>query len=104
MKRRSSLRRTAAPIPVALMASSRQRSPLLRCSFPGALPLTHGASAGGDGLHDIMVARAPAEIAFELVPAGLVIELLALAVHDIDGRPHHAPPAIAALHATMPAA
>src|SRR5580700_4514494 len=105
MKRWSSLRRTAAPIPVALMAVSscgqRRAATLLGGSFPGARLMAHGASAGRDGLHDVVVTRATAEIAFELVPDRLIVELVTHAVHDVDRRHDHARGAIAALQAMI---
>src|SRR5580704_7275820 len=74
MKRWSSLRRTAAPIPVALMAVSSFRrvaavlaailSALIGGAFAGIPLVTHGPRPGRDGLHDIVVAGATTEIAF----------------------------------------
>src|SRR5712672_2406352 len=105
MKRWSSLRRTDAPIPVALMAVSPISDHPLFGLFGGALSgarlLTHGPRPGRNGLHDIVVAGATAEIALELVPDGLVVELVTLAVHDVDRRHDHARRAIAALQAMM---
>src|SRR5215469_18209609 len=107
MKRWSSLRRTDAPIPVALMAVLPLRryplavDQLLRRTRPLAVVMRHGARAGRDSLHDIVVAGAAAEIAFELMADGLIVELVALAVHHVDGGHDHARRAIAALQAVM---
>src|SRR5262245_24509720 len=57
----------------------------------------HRLGAGRDRFHDVMVAGAAADIAFELVADGLLIELVALAPDDIDRRHDHAGRAIAAL-------
>src|SRR5580704_2600334 len=112
MKRWSSLRRTAAPIPVALMAVSccptveegdHEGRPyaLLGGVLVLGLAFAHGASAGRDGFDDVVVAGATAEIAFELVPDGRVVELVALAVDHVDGGHDHAGRAVAALQAVM---
>ena len=61
----------------------------------------HGASAGGDRLDDVVVAGAAADIAFELLANGVVVELVALAAHDIDRGHDHARRAIAALQAVI---
>ena len=57
--------------------------------------------AGLDGLDDVVVAGAAADIAFELVAHRLFVELLALALHQIDRRHDHAGRAEAALQAMM---
>src|SRR5215813_998527 len=96
MKRWSSLRRTAAPTPVALMA------PLLGRRRPLLSPaVAHSLGAGRDRLHDVVVAGAAADVAFELMADGLLIELVALAVHDVDRRHDHARRAVAALQPMM---
>src|SRR4029079_17209527 len=90
MNLKSSLRRTAAPIPVALMAFPPSgcvcsvRFCLLRAA------LCHCLRAGGDRLHDVVVAGAAADVAFELVTDGLVVEVVALAIDHIDRRHDHA--------------
>src|SRR5262249_58186907 len=96
MKRSSSLRRTAAPTPVALMA------PLLG-SPPAPRPpaVAHGFGAGRDRLHDVVVAGAAADVAFELMADGLLVEVVALAVHDVDRRHDHARRAVSALQPMM---
>src|SRR5205809_3493027 len=103
MKRWSSLRRTEAPIPVALMVGLLWqcfwRRPLL-CGF---LPATfaHGFSTRGDRLDDVVVAGAAAEIALKLVADGVVVEVVPLTVDDVDGRHDHARRAVAALQAVV---
>src|SRR6185312_2041473 len=95
MKRRSSFRRTAAPIPVALMAVSSQVFAFL---FGGRLPFVpHCLRASGDGLHDVVVPRAAAEIAVELLTDRVLVEVVALAAHDVERGHDHARRAIAAL-------
>src|SRR5579872_6101016 len=103
MKRRSSLRRTEAPIPVALMAdpldSSFGRFPsavslaglsggedrsALFGSPGGGLAAAHRAGAGGDRLDDVVIAGAAADVAFKLLADGAVVELVALAAHNVD--------------------
>src|SRR5579863_2700389 len=100
MKRWSSLRRTGAPIPVALMAVS-SGGFLLGRSFPLTALLLgglrrrdhrggHGARSGGDRLDDIVIAGAAADIAFQLLADGAVVEIAALAAHEIDRGHDHA--------------
>src|SRR6202044_448945 len=101
MKRWSSLRRTEAPIPVALMALPSGNSlseTACRClgvpSLFGGLRRTraaaHGLGAGGDRLDDVVVAGAAADIALELLADGVIVEIVALAAHDIDRGHDHA--------------
>src|SRR5215510_6699496 len=93
MKRWSSLRRTAAPIPVALMVP------------PGNPPgedferrlFRHRLGPRRDRLHDVVVAGAAADVAFQLMANSVLVELVTLAVHDVDRRHDHARRAIAAL-------
>src|SRR5258707_1392236 len=100
MKRWSSLRRTEAPIPVALIASppadTCRLCPVLARGLLGRA-FAHGLSARGYRLDDIVVAGTAAEIALELVADGVVVEFVAFAVHDIDRRHDHARRAVAAL-------
>ena len=79
------------------------RWPLLLAASPRAVSaaLPHGLGAGRDRLHDVVVAGAAADIAFELVADGLLVELVALAVHHIDRRHDHARRAEAALQAVV---
>src|SRR5258706_29781 len=97
----SSLRRTAAPIPVALMASPPAGFDwvFLICLLRAAL--RHRLRARGDRLHDVVVAGAAADVAFELVPDGLVVERVALAGHHVDRGHDHAGGAEAALQAVI---
>src|SRR3989304_10067409 len=80
MKPLSSVRRSEAPIVDALMVSSR---------YP-FLASAHCLCAGGNRLHDIVVAGAAAEIAFQLLADRVFVEIVALAVHDIDRAHDHA--------------
>src|SRR6478752_986931 len=104
MKRWSSLRRTAAPIPVALMAVSSLDDALrsvfsLRCRLD--LSFSHCLGAGRDRLDDVVVAGATAEIALELVANGGIVELVSFPVHHIHGGHDHPGGAIAALQAVV---
>src|SRR5947199_2520934 len=102
MHRCYSLRRTPAPMPVALIRSLPNRNgPLLGglLDRPGARP--HGAGARRDRLDDVVIARAAAQIAFELFADGVLVEIVALAVHDIDAGHDHAWRAEAALQAVI---
>src|SRR5262245_20447736 len=106
----SSLRRTAAPIPLALMASLllplRQPFPAVRGTrvaqalfggfLRGALA-THGAGACSDRLDDVVIPGAAAQVAVELVTDGLLVELVAVAANDVERRHDHAGRAEAAL-------
>src|SRR5688572_28196672 len=93
MKRLSSLRATRAPIPSTPIPSSLFR----RHARAGA----HLAGRGEDRLHDVVVAGAAAEIAFQLVTNGLLVEPAAVAADHVDGRHDHARRAEAALQAMM---
>src|SRR5215472_9517982 len=106
MKRRSSLRRTGAPIPVALMVLALPAIP-----FPDVAPslfgclrgsaAAHRAGASGDRLDDVVIARAAANIAFELFTDGAVVELVAFAADNVDGRHDHAGRTEAALQSVI---
>src|SRR5690349_21546395 len=95
MKRWSFLRRTGAPIPVAVMTDS-----FPNCRTDASL-FRHTLRPGGDRLHDVMVAGATAQIAVELVTDGLVVEIVALAIHHVDRSHDHARRTEAALQAVM---
>ena len=108
MKRWSSLRRTGAPIPVRTHGSLLRRFfargrfvPVdgfaIRRPSASRAAAAHGARAGGDRLDDVVIAGAAADIAFELLADGAVVEIVALAAHDIDRGHDHAGRAIAAL-------
>src|SRR5712671_7919722 len=99
MKRRSSLRTTLAPIPSTPMTCPPNRSYCFR-HFHRKAVLDFGSSgprrlfgrlrdlpAAGrieHRFHDVVVAGAAADIAFQLVPDGFLVELAAIAVHNID--------------------
>src|SRR5579883_751523 len=70
--RRSSLRRTGAPIPVSGM------------SFP-----PHRMGAGADGLHDIVVAGAAADVALKPF-ADFPFARVGMVLHQIQRAHHHA--------------
>src|SRR5437773_12122318 len=102
MNRWSSLRRTFAPMPVALMLSLPSRNgPLLGGLLRRACARAHGAGAGRDRLDDVVIAGAAAQIAFEFPADGLLVEIMTLAVHDIDRGHDHARRAEAALQAMI---
>src|SRR5439155_1123571 len=63
--------------------------------------LAHLLGTGGDRLHDVVVAGAAAEIAFELVPDGVIVEVVTFAGHHVDRGHDHAGSAVAALQAMM---
>src|SRR5580693_5946724 len=97
MKRKSSRRRTDWPIPVFI------ESPLLVLwsGCPARLKCSHGACARRNGLDDVVVPRAAAQIAFELLANRPLVEFRTLAVHNIDGGQDHAGRAETALERMM---
>src|SRR5262245_47394888 len=100
MKRWSSLRRTGAPIPVALTGI------LLGCSIGLLLPpadrrrkasllggLAHAAHAGRARPHggdDVVIAGTAAQVAFQPLAHRVLVELVALAVYEVNRRHDHA--------------
>src|SRR4051812_26621209 len=101
MKRRSSLRTTLAPMPSTPMSCPPNRSYCFRHfhrnavlnSKTGSLrrlfrPLRHLHAPGRieHRLDDVVVAGATADVAFQLVPDGFLVELAIVAVHNIDRR------------------
>src|SRR5947207_15633061 len=100
MNLKSSLRRTAAPIPVALMASPPSGCvDVLRSASSGQS--SHRLRARRDRLHDVVVAGAAADVAFELVADRRIVEVVSLAVHHIDRGHDHPGRAEAALQAMI---
>src|SRR6202051_654549 len=114
MKRLSSLRTTLAPMPSTPISCSPYRSCLIRhfhrswrseisaikascLRLFGGLRDLHAAGGVKHRLDDVVIAGAAADIAFELVPDGCLVELAAIAVDDIDRRHDHARGAVAAL-------
>src|ERR671920_494434 len=83
MKRRSSLRRTDAPIPSVAMAST-----------------PHLGGRRADRLDDVVVAGAAAEIALEPL-ADFLFRGIRIALHEIDRAHDHAGRAKAALQAVV---
>src|ERR1700716_594349 len=63
--------------------------------------IRHRLGARRDRLNDILVAGAAAEIAFELFADGVITEIMALAVDDIDRGHDHTGGAESALQAVM---
>src|SRR5262245_54009693 len=102
MSLKSSLRRTAAPIPVSPMAFPPSGIVSMHCGLPlrGSCS-RHRLGAGGDRLHDVVVARAAADIALELLADRLVVEIAALAADHIDRGHDHAGRAETALQAVI---
>src|ERR1700712_1614369 len=100
MKRRSSLRTTLAPMPSTPMFCPPNRSYCFRHFHRNAAVLNRGSGslrrvfgclrnlhAAGRVEHrfdDVVVAGAAADIAFQLVPDGVLVELAAIAVEDVD--------------------
>ena len=58
---------------------------------------SHGLCASGDGLHDVVVAGAAAQIALELLADRVLVEVGSLAAHQLHGGHDHAGGAEAAL-------
>src|SRR4029079_17648548 len=87
IKRRSSFRRTAAPIPVALMAVS----PTVLVLFSGlsCATLCHCFGSRCDGFDDVVVARTPTNISVELLADRVLIEIVAAPPYDIEGCHDH---------------
>src|ERR1043166_9540836 len=90
MNLKSSLRRTAAAIPVALMASPPSGCDLIFSVCLLRAALCHRLRARRDRLHDVVVAGAASDVAFELLADRLVVEIVALALHHIDRGHDHA--------------
>src|SRR5947207_906202 len=67
----------------------------------GCLRDLHAAGRVEHRFDDVMVAGAAADVAFQLLPDGGLVELAAIALHDIDRRHDHAGGAIAALQAVI---
>src|SRR5215467_7103582 len=102
MKRKSSLRRTAAPMPVAFPGTSLPIPSASACAAAACGASTrHGLGTGRDRLDDVVVAGAAAEIALEFLADGLLVEVVALAVDDVDRGHDHARRAEAALQAVV---
>src|SRR6266550_6716286 len=117
MKRRSSLRTTLAPMPSTPMSCPPCRSFCVRhflrnsavsySEIVGLQALFRGLRnlhAGGRIEHrfdDVVVAGAAADVAFQLVADGGLVELAAVPVDDIDRRHDHARRAIAALQTVI---
>src|SRR5262252_10588181 len=81
-----------------LLADAFARAPL---GLVLCVSLRHGLGAGRDGLDDVVVAGAAAEVALELVANGGIVKVVALAVDHVDRGHDHAWGAIAALQSMM---
>src|SRR5262249_51619396 len=109
MKRKSSLRPPAAPIPVALMACpptivsdlSWFGFRRLLGGLPRASAASHVLRARRDGFDDVVIAGAAAQVAFQLLADGLVVEVVAFTVDHVDRGHDHAWRAEAALKTVM---
>src|SRR5689334_8771638 len=88
-KRASSLRRTDWPTGLARFATSL-----------APMSSSHRRRAGRDGLHDVVIARAAAEVAFERFADGALVGVR-MALHEVDRAHHHARRAEAALERVM---
>src|SRR5215471_3965385 len=101
MKRKSSLRRTGAPIPVALMKTPPRGEVIASAALLGRLlrrPAgAHGPGARRDRFHDVVVAGASADVALELFANGAFIELVTKPVDHVDRGHDHARRAESAL-------
>src|SRR5260370_12281333 len=117
MKRRSSLRTTLAPMPSTPMFCPPDRSYYfrrfhrneavlyfgsgsLRRLF-GRLRDLHAAGRIEHRFDDVVVAGAAADVAFQLVPDGGLVELTPIAVPEIDRRHDHSAGAITPLPAVV---
>src|SRR5215510_5933356 len=56
----------------------------------GHAPRSHGLRTGGNGFDDVVISRAAAEIAFQLIADGCFVESVALARNDVDRGHDHA--------------
>src|ERR1700675_2995518 len=117
MKRRSSLRTTLAPIPSTPISWSPYRSSVFRRfrrslavlnvaignprTLFGGLRDLHAAGGVEHRFDDVVVAGAAADIAFQLVADGVLVELAAIAVDDVDRRHDHARREITALQSVI---
>src|ERR1700760_362808 len=63
--------------------------------------LRHRPGAGGDRLHDVLVAGAAAEITLELLADRMLGQIMALAMDQVDRGHDHARRAEAALQTVM---
>src|SRR5665213_4581312 len=100
MNRKSSLRRTAAPMPVPLFSVIGGILPFSFLSSCWRLA-RHRLRTCFDCLDDVVIARAAADIAVELFADGMFVETVAVATNDIERRHDHAGRAVAALQAMM---
>src|SRR5687767_1426118 len=111
MKRRSSLRTTLAPMPSTPMSCPPDRNYCFRCfvskrglEFENGcrrrlfrcLRDLHAPGRVEHCLDDVVVAGAAADVAFEFLADGFLVELAAMAVHNIDCRHDHARGAVTA--------
>src|SRR5258708_5922382 len=101
MNLKSSLRRTAAPIPVALMAFPPSGCDWMFSEATSSGSLSHCFRAGRDRLDDVVISSAAADVALELFADRLVVERVALALHHVDRRHDHAGGTEAALQAVI---
>src|SRR5215475_11441968 len=116
MKRLSSLRTTLAPMPSTPMSCSPYRSwsaavsievgghelnESFRGPLLGGLRDLHAGSGVQHRAHNVVIAGAAADIAFELVADGSLVELAAMPMHDVDRRHDHARRAEAALESVI---
>src|SRR5262249_48455023 len=78
-------------------------TPSLAFRSSGLMGVSSGyrLGAGRDRRYDVVIAGAAAQIAFELVTDGVIVEVVALAVHHVDRGHDHAGGAIAALQAVV---
>src|SRR4051812_23868602 len=67
----------------------------------GAVGIRHRPGAGCDRQNDVLVAGAAAEVALELLANGVVVQIVTLAMHDVDRGHDHAGRAEAALQAVI---
>src|SRR6185437_575328 len=116
IKRRSSLRTTLAPMPstpISLLPTGVSDPPIPSnaavswfsrdCTqrLFGRLRDLHAPGGIQHRLDDVVIAGAAADIAFELLPDGGLVELATMALDDIDRRHDHARGAVAALQAVI---
>src|SRR5689334_14370973 len=116
MKRRSSLRTTLAPMPSTPMSCPPDRSYCFRHFHRNAvfnsknavlrllfcrLRNLHTAGRIEHRFDDVVVPGAAADVAFQLVPDGRLVEVAAMAMHNIDRRHDHARGAVTALQAVI---
>ena len=88
-------------LPLARAGLHRAFNRAYSAAFAAAREAPWPARPGADRLDDVVVAGAAADIALELLADRVLVEVVALAIDDVDRRHDHARRAEAALQAVM---